>query len=213
LARLPEFKTLRDELAAKEVPNEEEQNLLRTVNVLINYFQTDYAGTIASIDNFKTHGEITFDLLWSVFLPRQIVLRKNPLSGDLEALRLIATKGSDLGHSLTLEGVDVGSGDDTADFAPYMKTQKTLSIPVFGGVLKVTSLPVYPISYHPDQIQLQERIMRRAKKWAAIAGRLQHVHYRGTAGVRTHGELYFKYTVSSHYGLCILPVSTLITFR
>jgi len=193
---LPEFKAYKDGLETKENPSEEDNNVLSTVDVLINYFETDYRETIASIKNFKMHGEISFPLLWAVFLPREVIVRKNLLTSALEALRIISAVEQNCLYMLTVEGVDVGNGDDMTEVAPYLRTETVIAIPSFQGVQKVTSLVAYPLSYHPECNELEKRLIERGQRWARIAGGLHHMEYRGTGGIRQRQGLpLVKYTV------------------
>ena len=71
-----------------------------------------------------------------------------------------------------------------------------MQLAAFPGVVKISSLPIYPISYHHDENGLKEALLARAQKWMSFRG-VHHVHYRGTAVIASMGKSgYTKYEVN-----------------
>ena len=60
------------------------------MRVLLDYLRKDYRGTLAHIENLTTHGEITFDMLYAILVPRTVVITECPTTGVLRALRLLS---------------------------------------------------------------------------------------------------------------------------
>jgi hypothetical protein len=46
--------------------------------------------------------------------------------------------------------------------------------------LPITSLPAYPLKYHPEKEELEKRLIERGKKWTSFDG-IHHMRYDGTA--------------------------------
>lgn len=61
-----------------------------SVGVLLEYLRKDYRGTLARIANLTTHGEITFDLLYAVLVPRTVVVTECPVTGEPRALQVLS---------------------------------------------------------------------------------------------------------------------------
>ena len=59
-----------------------------TVDVLIDYFRKEYRRTVASIENITSYGEITFDRLYAILVPRTILVTMNPVTKEPQALQL-----------------------------------------------------------------------------------------------------------------------------
>lgn len=55
----------------------------------------------------------------------------------------------------------------------------TLSIPIFYGTAKISSLPHYPIKYHPQVDGIKARLIERGRKWCALQG-VHHKYFKGT---------------------------------
>jgi hypothetical protein len=152
LGFLPAFEEYRDKLAAsKKTATEEDKYVLASVQVLIDYLHKDWKRTIATIRNLTSHGEITYELLYAVFVPRTIVITRCPSSNELRALEVVtATNVVTMGGAfldLTLESVDlVDEHDNTTRFG---RVRSRITIPIFKGTLPINSLDAYPIKYHP----------------------------------------------------------------
>ena len=88
----------------------EEEHVLATVGVLVDYLRKDYRATLARIASLTAHSEITYDLLYAVLVPRSIVVTECPTTGEPRALKLLsATKlgiGECSAYVLLCESVD-----------------------------------------------------------------------------------------------------------
>jgi len=69
-------------------------------------------------------------------------------------------------------------------------------LPVFKGVTKIASLKAYPLRFDRRKDDLKDSLLRRGKKWAALAGGLHHMHYVGIGGSQTRFGL-VKYNIHS----------------
>lgn len=195
LAFLPQFQSYRDDLKAKENPSEEECYVLATVDVLIDYLRKDYRATVASIENLTSHGEINFDLLYAIMVPRTTLVTKCPMTEELQALQLMsATKIKTPGgwaYTLICEGIDVNDSDKKG----FYRYQTRLLILDFEGTEKITSLDAYPLQYHPQESELRQKFIARGTKWASLRG-IHHMVYDGTAAFKCQGKV-VKYNLNS----------------
>ncbi|KAI0672123.1 P-loop containing nucleoside triphosphate hydrolase protein [Trametes maxima] len=91
LGFFPEFEAYEKELRNKQRSPYEEY-VLATIDVLLDYFRNDYRATLAKIANLTSHGEITFELLYAILLPRAVVVTECPITGETRALQLREAK-------------------------------------------------------------------------------------------------------------------------
>lgn len=150
LAFLPRFEKYRKDLEAKDDRPTEETYVLRTVSTLIDYLRKDYSATLAKVANLTKHGEITFDTLFAIFVPRSIVLTECPVTGEPRAFQLVsATKIQTLSggaYDLICESVDAIDDADSSGTsgaygagafnpaAPIMPMSPYLPPPILGSV-------------------------------------------------------------------------------
>ncbi|KIJ53579.1 hypothetical protein M422DRAFT_241814 [Sphaerobolus stellatus SS14] len=201
IAFLPEFKIYKEKLASKAKPTGEDRNIVATLDVFIDYFHTDYRATLARIQNLTSHGEITFDLLYAVLVPRSIVLSRNPLTGELQAFQLTSASlvkqviGPSF-YDVLLEGIDVDDSD-TLNVSGFTRFQTRVVIRQFAGTEKIVGLDAYPMIFHPKHAQLKEKLVAKGKKWANIAGMIHHMYYEGTGGIKGPTGRMIKYNLNS----------------
>ncbi|EMD36673.1 hypothetical protein CERSUDRAFT_114625 [Gelatoporia subvermispora B] len=119
LARLPEVAEYRKNLTTEleETPSAERDaspvgTTLAHVDHLLDYLTREHARTLETLSSLLAHGEITFDLLWAIFVPRKTLLYTLcPASGEPRAVRLLnAERCQQLGGS----GVVSASHDPTS---------------------------------------------------------------------------------------------------
>lgn len=197
IAFLPQFQSYRDELKGRRDLSEEERYIIPTVDSVIDYIRKDYRATVASIENLTSHGEIKYDLLYAILVPRTIIVTTCPSTGELQALQLVSatkvcTPGGSL-YTLICEGLDVQDSEDPATKS-FFRFQTRLIIPEFKGTVKINSLEAYPIQYHPFESELKKTLIERGRKWANLTG-IHHMSYKGTAAFKCQGKI-VKYNVS-----------------
>lgn len=200
---------------------------MKTVNILIDYLRTDYKGTIAKIANLTAHGEITFDTLFALFVPRTVVVTECPTTGEPRAFQIVSAtqiKTTIAGgvYDLICESVDAFDDESESGscgaygaasfnpgaspiggYVPYMpsppgmnsqdmdmqraagkpygRVQSRIFVSSFKGTVKISSLDVYPIAYHPDAGRLEMSLIARGRKWLELRG-IHHMQYDGPAG-------------------------------
>ena len=190
IAYFSRFVACRDELQQKLDRADEEEDALRAVQTLINYMERDHLVTISQIKNLLVHGEITFPFLYAIFIPGSRLITTDSATGEPRALELSSAVQVPNGCSLELKCIgldaidsqDAGANPQSPSSlnSQFSKVSISVHLAHFHGVVKIDALPIYPISYHPDQAMLEEALLARAQKWMKFHG-VHHVHYQGTA--------------------------------
>jgi hypothetical protein len=195
---LPAFLAYRDALTAKKGKREEETYVLASVNVLLEWLHTDYRTTISTIKNLLSHGEITWDLLHAILLPRSIFVARCAVTGDFRAFKLNSVSRACLDglsvYQLACESVDLIDKPMT-NTVGVGRVQSIINIGRFKGTVKISSLDAYPIKYHPAEKELRKSLIERGRKWIALTG-IHHKQYRGLGALQC-GEKIIKHNVST----------------
>ncbi|PCH36706.1 nucleoside triphosphate hydrolase protein [Wolfiporia cocos MD-104 SS10] len=213
----PHFTTYHAELQAKPMPTPSERACLDAVSALLRYLETDYRSTLARIRNLTAHGEITFDLLYALLVPRTILITSCPSTGAPLALRL---RSASLVHTLTSAFYDVVCESiDAIDFESDVGTQGSVDATLrrtgggrtigrvesrvllvkFNGTVKIASLDAYPLDFHPDSKEQKRQLIERGRKWVSMMG-VRHVYYRGRGAFAVSGgrcKRYAKFNIDS----------------
>lgn len=160
----PKLIDIKEEEKQKTDPD---QQLINDIGTALRFVEEDYGGTLASLQSLLASGEITFDLLWAIFPPQElIVAMEHGVLRQPQALPLLSSdygtrengqryfwaKGSVITH----DGEDFGKGDFTT------------VINAFEGARKVSSLAFYPLKFHHEEAALRERLIARGKKYVEL---------------------------------------------
>jgi hypothetical protein len=183
-----------EEGASKEVA-------AKHVKLLITYLETEHKKALAAVKNLLSHGEITFEYLWAILIPRTIVFVQCPITKLPRAVRLrVATKEKGFGNrlywNLSCDYTDFfpGNRDEPAFFG---QAEETFEIHNFRGRVPISSLRIVPLSFHPHAEKLGDELVARGKQWADLQGRY-HKQYDDTAyAYNSCNGNWFKVNVSS----------------
>lgn len=153
------------EKAVKEEKEEGVKVILETLRVLI---KRELAEAFAVSKELLSHGVITFDYLWTLFTPGELLYSNDDSLDRFYILRSVSSRGGltiEIGYTyITWSGGRDGFGT----------VQEHLPITLFHGTRSITSLPVFPAKYLSNFASMQEKLIQRGRKFANLAG----IHYK-----------------------------------
>ncbi|KAH8103842.1 P-loop containing nucleoside triphosphate hydrolase protein [Cristinia sonorae] len=200
LAFLPAFDAYHAELLSKKGRTTEEDRIAATIPILTNYLRKDYNASLTRMATLTSQGEITFNLLYFIFVPRSILLLECPSTGEPRAVRLVSVSEGLGSYTLMCESIDAvddatlttnHAGNDTWSTPAQTDTQvndgkafgwvsQRVIIPSFRGIKRIDSLDAYPLKFCPKEGEVRKRLVERGRKWADLRG-VHHMQYSGTA--------------------------------
>jgi hypothetical protein len=182
LSFLPRFQEHLAQLHQNDLPTDQDKTA-EHLAFLIDFLEAEHAPILQEIRTFTSHGEITFDLLWSIFLPQSVIFTLCETSSEPRAVRL---QRISLGQPFTANHpywkLDCEYVEGNDDFAgrSWGLAAITLQIPHFEGVEKIAKLKAYPMEWHLNKDEVQAKILERGRRWFRLSG-VHHVHYNGMA--------------------------------
>ncbi|KAH9914120.1 P-loop containing nucleoside triphosphate hydrolase protein, partial [Fomitopsis serialis] len=153
----------------------DEEDVLASLDALLNYLREDHGVTISQIADLLAQKEITSDLLYAILIPETLFTCRDDTTGEPLALQLKSSEKALGGYALHCEGLDT-----TTSAEGFGRVKCTWHVPRFKGVVKINTLPIYPMRYHSDEGNLRRALLARARKWVDLNG-VHHVQYEGTA--------------------------------
>jgi len=195
---LSDFTIYRDALAAKKNKSEEENHVLSSVDVLLDWLHCDYRTTIATIKNLVSHGEIKWEYLYAILVPRSIIVAQCAITGEPTAYKIKSvirscSDGSPA-YQLTCESIDL-IDKPTTNAVVVGRVETIIHLKMFKGTVKITTLDAYPIQYHSSPNELRQSLMERGRKWVSLTG-VQHKQYKGIAALQS-GDKILKHNIDS----------------
>ncbi|KAJ7181538.1 P-loop containing nucleoside triphosphate hydrolase protein [Mycena crocata] len=160
---------------------------------LVDFLEEEYSDVLREIRDFIAQGKITFDLLWAIFVPGDVILTSCEITSEPRAYRLrkpLKLKdrcGSPFWSSTSecVEAVDNAISDSASQI--FGLADMTVYIGPFTGVKEISALDMYPIKYHPSMADLTEGLVQRGKARTQLSG-THHMQYNGFAW-RNHRKL------------------------
>lgn len=82
---------------------------MSALTTLLDWLHANYHSTLANIAGLVAHGEITFDLLYGILVPRTILFTRDGATGEPRCVRLLSARrddGLEPRYALSVEGVE-----------------------------------------------------------------------------------------------------------
>ncbi|KAJ7200434.1 P-loop containing nucleoside triphosphate hydrolase protein [Mycena pura] len=160
----------------------EESTTKEHLSFLVKFLESEYATLLKEARNLLQQGEITFDLLWAVFVPGEVIFAPCETTGEPRAFRLWNTrKRSDWNSTwwnLTCEYVEAMDNASVKE-QQFGLAYHNITIKEFDGVRKIAELAAYPFKYHADA-DIRQKLTHRGRKWMELVG-VHHKQYSGLA--------------------------------
>jgi hypothetical protein len=141
--------------------------LVNDIGTALRFVDEDFGGVINNLQSLLSSGEITFDLLWAIFPPGEVVVTVE--HGLLRQSQAFPVLTADYGQHrngeryfwargkiITHDGQDFGKGT----FVP--------TIEAFEGSRKLTTLEFLPMKFHPEEIKLRQSLIARGQKYVSF---------------------------------------------
>ncbi|KAI8224684.1 hypothetical protein K4K54_005128 [Colletotrichum sp. SAR 10_86] len=152
----------------KAIADEEDEQVKKILTILRSIVKRELAGAFAVSKELISHGMITYDYLWTLFAPGELVYLNCRFDGDRFFVLQGHTNNTDPSKvELWLNYVNC-NGDD---FSVAVQSE---CIPRFRGTRPINSLRLYPAKYHDEFHGVQKRLIERGRKFASLVGK----HYK-----------------------------------
>ncbi|TFY69766.1 hypothetical protein EVJ58_g253 [Rhodofomes roseus] len=168
----PQLTEYRQKLQYRVNRSIDDDDVLASLDALLKYLREDHGATISRIAALVAQKEITFDLLYAILIPDTLLVCADDATEEPIAVQL---KGYDDDYTLHCEGIDAAKSG-----IEFGRVYASWHIRHFNGVVKINTLPIYPMKYHSDEAGLRGKLLARARKWVKLNG-VHHVQYQGTA--------------------------------
>ncbi|KAL3465573.1 P-loop containing nucleoside triphosphate hydrolase protein [Aspergillus heterothallicus] len=160
----PDLLQIKEEEKSKDTPN---QQLINDIGTALRFVEEDFHDQIRSLKSMLEEKEVTWELLWAIFPPREIILA--PRFGIMNQEQAFNLTQSDYGERengtrfFLITGTILNT--DGRDFG---RAKITVEIDQYEGARKISSLDAYPLSHHAEEESVRRRLLARGKKYLAL---------------------------------------------
>ncbi|EQB58541.1 AAA family ATPase [Colletotrichum gloeosporioides Cg-14] len=170
---------LKKRLEEEQSKAPQDVEFMKDLTTAISYLETDFGNVDANMLSLLNRGQITYELLWALFTPREILFSDENILREPQAYMFshgdyvkIPTQGNVFevtGKMLHHDGRRFGWGFPTC------------RIKEFVGEKAITSLPCFPLSHHHSQIAIREGLIARGRDYVKYATNPVCLEYQGLA--------------------------------
>ena len=156
------------------------------LGLLNNFIAKEHAQILEKIRELTSCGEITYELLWGLIIPRTVIFMTCPTTSEpraarVQSMRLIHQMDGSSFWRLACEYIDVNDDSDSDKDHPqdqFGLADISLTISSFSGIMKICDLSVFPVDRHPQRDAVKRLLIERGRKWVAYNGKY-HIQYNG----------------------------------
>ena len=181
------------------IENELDEPTRSHLQLLYTVMSVELEETVSTYHDLLNHSVMTFDYLWTLFKPGDILLCKmdgKDMMVKLQSSECNALAGSG-GFYLTSKYVD-WSGFE------FGYASHTISIRPFQGTKPITQLEAYPATFNPHFEDIKRQLINRGKRFETLQG----YHYKAYNGL---AEIAMTVNFGNHFfGPCNRMVSPYI---
>lgn len=154
--------------------------------MLADFLDVSYASTTKRLDALLEGGEITYDLLWTLFKPNTNVYTTCTGSGKPRCVRYVSGEEKTTSNGLEYFCLDCVYMDYDGKILGEATVQ--LAVQKFRGAKKVESLEAFPLAWHPHTDHMTEYLTACGRKFLSLQG-VHHRRYNGSAYYKKDGQL------------------------
>ncbi|KAI4288504.1 MAG: hypothetical protein L6R35_002235 [Caloplaca aegaea] len=155
--------------------NESDPETKSHIQLFYDALKKELEVTLEARDDFIAHKTITFNSLWMIFEPGDIVFsnpNKRPVAARLSAAGVFQGRHEDL---YRLECDKIYGDGETLGWG-----HTRFDIPEFDGMATIADLVAYPLKYHPKVDKVKKQLIETGKAYEGLMG-THHKQYRGIA--------------------------------
>ncbi|KAJ5297529.1 hypothetical protein N7508_007778 [Penicillium antarcticum] len=145
------------------------------VDLFYRIMNEELKEVIDRMNDLVANGVITFDLVWTILEPEDVVISSR--GGSLRAYQFSSLVPTRCGWAASVNYVEF----DGSDFG--FKSDG-FSINAFNGTVPITSLSICPLKHHKDKDAIRGMLIARGKRWEEHKG-YHYKAYEGAAVSRT----------------------------
>lgn len=169
------------------VENEHDETTRSHLQLLYTVMSVELEETVSTYHDLLNHNVVTFDYLWTLFKPGDVLLCKMGGKDMMVKLQSSEYSGSAACRGFYLDSKYV----DWSGFG-FGYASHTISIQPFQGTKPITQLEAYPATFNPHFEDIKHQLVSRGKRFETLQG----YHYKAYDGL---AEIVMSANFGNHF--------------
>lgn len=148
----------------------------KAVDQLVDFLQPILAPALEDLASTRATGKIHYDMIWQIFPPKETVIAK--LWGIDTACRVVKYEHVVRTPNLRFWVITVEYVDWDGEKCGFKRANIKIPSKLYSGFKRVTSLPVYPLSYSETPEAIKETMVARGRRFQQLRG-YHYLNYNG----------------------------------
>ena len=154
-----------------------DENLIFELDAALTFLKEDFALETPRIEGLKQNDEITFDSLWAILPPNELLFAFDQLSEPCVYRSLYHQVSQDDESGLNSLKITCNCVDYNGVFFGTTDSIE-LQISNFPGSKKIAELSVFPLQFHPKREEIRQSLIERGQKRIHVQNRRLN-NYKG----------------------------------
>jgi uncharacterized protein DUF7025 len=159
-------------------PLPENETPRKDLAILVDFINETYASTSERLNALLKGGQITYDLLWALFKPSIEVYTQCKLTDRPRCMKCVSGEEKERQDKTQYYRLECQFLE--WDGKILGESRMVFEIEKFSGARQINHLGVFPLRYHPTEIQLRAQLIDNGRKFLSLRG-IHHVEYNGLA--------------------------------
>ncbi|EAS29993.3 uncharacterized protein CIMG_08739 [Coccidioides immitis RS] len=149
--------------------------------LLLDFLNKHFAPLKDRLNPLVDHQEITFELLWALFKPNELIFMIDPYAEQPRCFVYDSGEVINTPRGICFE-IECRSLD--YDGRAFGETTAVLHISKFRSARKISELGVFPLQYHNSKDKIKSELVGRGRKFVNLMG-VTYCEYNGLAHIKT----------------------------
>ncbi|EDN02618.1 predicted protein [Histoplasma mississippiense (nom. inval.)] len=150
--------------------------------LLIEFLKRHFSPLRDRLNPLLDHQEITFELLWAMFKPNELIFMVDPCS---EQPRCFVYDSGEFVLSPQGDHFEIECRSLDYDGKVFGEVTTVLQIPKFRSARKISDLGAFPLKFHNRKAKIEAELSERGRKFKGLMG-VAYCEYEGLAHLKTN---------------------------
>ncbi|KAM4060445.1 ATPase family associated with various cellular activities (AAA) domain-containing protein [Hirsutella rhossiliensis] len=150
--------------SARQPPDSQ---LVDDISIALAYLDQDFGSQRSELRGLLTDGLISYDLLWSIFMPSSAIYGDQNDLGEAQVMKFKhGAYGED--RETGEKFYRVHASLITHDSEVFGWGEKSIRLPLFEGNMAITDLLVFPLDMHPEEKAIRQKLTDRGRSFIKL---------------------------------------------